>query len=54
MRRILWRSVGLALLLIVVGAIVLQRVLNWLAGSAEAWAEQSLGGFHALKRQEHV
>lgn len=48
MRSILWRSVGLALILIIVGAITLQRVLNWLAGSGGVWAEQSLGGFHAL------
>ncbi|MBY0381442.1 MAG: sulfate transporter family protein [Xanthobacteraceae bacterium] len=48
MRAILWKSVSLALILIVVGAILLQRLLNWLAGSGEAWAEQSVGGYHAL------
>lgn len=47
MRAILWKSIGLALILIVVGAIALQRVLNWLAGAGEAWAEQMAGGsFH--------
>ncbi|MBN9602642.1 MAG: sulfate transporter family protein [Afipia felis] len=49
MRAILWKSVGLALILIVVGAIALQRVLNWLAGAGAAWAEQALnGGYHSL------
>jgi CysZ protein len=48
MRSILWKSVGLALIVIAVGAIVLQRLLNWLAGAGEAWAEQSVGGFHTL------
>jgi uncharacterized protein involved in cysteine biosynthesis len=43
MRSILWRSVGLALVLIVVAAISLQRVLSWLAGSGEVWAETMVG-----------
>jgi CysZ protein len=43
MRSILWRSIGLALVLIVVLAIGLQRLLSWFAG----WAEAMLGpGFH--------
>ena len=47
MRSILWRSIGLALVLIVVLAIGLQRLLSWLAVSGEAWAEAMLGpGFH--------
>lgn len=47
MRSILWRSVGLALVLIVVLAISLQRLLSWFAGSGEVWAETMLGpGFH--------
>ncbi|RTL53896.1 MAG: sulfate transporter family protein [Bradyrhizobiaceae bacterium] len=47
MRAILWKSVILALLLIVVVAIGLQRLLNWFAGSGEIWAEQMLGpNFH--------
>jgi uncharacterized protein involved in cysteine biosynthesis len=43
MRSILWRSIGLALVLIVVLAIGLQRLLSWLATSGEAWAEAALG-----------
>jgi uncharacterized protein involved in cysteine biosynthesis len=47
MRAILWKSVGLALVLVVVAAIGLQRLLSWFAGSGEVWAEQMLGpGFH--------
>ncbi len=47
MRAILWKSAGLALLLIVVVAIGLQRLLNWFADSGEIWAEQALGpNFH--------
>jgi uncharacterized protein involved in cysteine biosynthesis len=49
MRSILWRSVGLALVLIVVAAISLQRVLSWLAGSGEVWAETMVGSdYHTL------
>jgi uncharacterized protein involved in cysteine biosynthesis len=49
MRSILWKSVGLALVLIVVIAIVLQRVLSWLAGSGELWAETMVGSdYHTL------
>ena len=47
MRSILWRSIGLALVLIVVLAIGLQRLLSWFAVSGEGWAEAMLGpGFH--------
>ncbi len=47
MRSILWRSVGLALVLITVLAIGLQRLLSWLATSGEGWAEAMLGpNFH--------
>jgi uncharacterized protein involved in cysteine biosynthesis len=47
MRAILWKSVGLALVLIIVVSIGLQRVLNWFATSGEVWAESTLGpGFH--------
>ncbi len=47
MRSILWRSVGLALVLIVVLAISLQRLLSWFATSGEGWAEAMLGpAFH--------
>ena len=43
MRSILWRSIGLALVLIAVLAIGLQRLLSWLATSGEVWAEPLLG-----------
>jgi CysZ protein len=43
MRSILWRSIGLALVLIVVLSIALQRLLSWLATSGEGWAEAMLG-----------
>ena len=43
MRSILWRSIGLALVLIVVVSIGLQRLLSWLATSGEVWAEALLG-----------
>jgi CysZ protein len=43
MRSILWRSIGMALVLIVVVAIGLQRLLSWLATSGEVWAEALLG-----------
>jgi CysZ protein len=47
MRSILWRSIALALVLIVVLAIGLQRLLSWFATSGEGWAEAMLGpGFH--------
>lgn len=47
MRAILWKSIGLALVLIVVLAIGLQRLLSWFAASGEVWAESLLGpGFH--------
>jgi CysZ protein len=47
LRRILWRAIGLALVLIAVVSILLQRVLSWLASSGETWAETTLGGYHA-------
>ena len=43
MRSILWRSIGLALVLIVGLAIGLQRLLSWFATSGEGWAEAMLG-----------
>ena len=39
MRSILWRSIGLALVVITVLAIGLQRLLSWFAESGEVWAE---------------
>jgi CysZ protein len=47
MRSILWRSIGLALVLIVVLAVGLQRLLSWFATSGEVWLEAMLGpSFH--------
>jgi CysZ protein len=47
MRSILWKSIGLALVLIVVLGIGMQRLLIWLSTSGEVWAEGALGpGFH--------
>ncbi|HLZ04536.1 MAG TPA: sulfate transporter family protein [Bradyrhizobium sp.] len=43
MRSILWRSIGLALVLIIVLAIGLQRLLSWFATYGEGWAEGMLG-----------
>lgn len=43
MRSILWKSVGLALALIVAVSIALQRLLSWLAVSGELWAEGFIG-----------
>ena len=42
MRTILWRSIGLALVLVAVLAIGLQRLLSWFAESGEVWAEAML------------
>ncbi len=47
MRSILWRSITLALVLITVLAIGLQRLLSWFTSYGENWAEAMLGsGFH--------
>src|SRR4051794_2958858 len=47
MRSILWRSIALALVLITVLAIGLQRLLSWFTSYGENWAETMLGsGFH--------
>lgn len=43
MRSILWRSIGLAVVLIVVLAIGLQRLLSWFATYGEVWLEGLLG-----------
>jgi uncharacterized protein involved in cysteine biosynthesis len=43
MRSILWKSVGLALVLIVAAAVALQRLLVWLAGSGALWTEGMVG-----------
>src|SRR6201988_3198307 len=47
MRSILWRSIGLALVLITVLAVGLQQLLSWFATHGEVWAETMLGpGWH--------
>jgi len=48
MRAILWRSIALALVLIVAVATALQRLLSWLAASGGAWAEGTLGASYPL------
>ncbi len=46
-RRVLWKSIGLALVLIVLIGIALNRVFSWLAASGAAWAEASTGAHTA-------
>jgi CysZ protein len=47
LRAILWRAIALALVLVAVLAIALQRWLSWFAGSGEVWLEAALGpSFH--------
>jgi uncharacterized protein involved in cysteine biosynthesis len=43
-RAVLLKSIGLALLLIVLIGIGLNRLFIWLAGTGEAWAESALNG----------
>jgi CysZ protein len=48
-RAVLWKSVGVALVLIVFIGLALQRLLAWLAGAGAHWAEVGLGsGAHTL------
>ena len=42
-RRVLLKSAGLALLLIVIMAVALHRVLTWLVEAAQGWAESAIG-----------
>jgi CysZ protein len=42
-RSVLWKSIGLALILIVVIGIGLHRVLVWLVTVGQNWAEQTIG-----------
>src|SRR5262245_39824015 len=42
-RNVLWKSIGLALILIVIVGFGLNRVLVWLAGVVQGWAEQTIG-----------
>ncbi|WP_371423443.1 sulfate transporter family protein [Tardiphaga sp.] len=49
MRSILWKSIGLALVLITVLAIGMQRLLNWAATSGGVWAESTIGSdYHTM------
>jgi len=49
MRSILWRSIGLALVLITVLAIGMQRALSWLATAGGIWAEGMVGSdYHSM------
>jgi CysZ protein len=43
-RRVLLKSIGLALLLIVLAGIGLNRVFSWMAESGATWAEATTGG----------
>jgi CysZ protein len=43
-RAVLLKSVGLALVLVVLLGVGLHRLLAWLAGAGEGWAESVLGG----------
>jgi len=42
-RRMLWKAAGLALLLVVIAGVALHRLLVWLAGLGEGWADAALG-----------
>jgi CysZ protein len=42
-RAVLWKSIGLATILIIVVGIGLNHLLVWLAGIAQGWTEQTLG-----------
>ena len=42
-RNVLWKSIGLAAILIIIVGIGLNRVLVWLAGVVQGWAEQTIG-----------
>ena len=46
-RRVLFKSIGLALLTIILVGIGLNRVFSWLAADGAAWAEASVGGHTA-------
>ncbi|MDB5548401.1 MAG: cysteine biosynthesis protein CysZ [Tardiphaga sp.] len=47
LRAILWKAIGLAVVLVAALAVGLQGLLTWFATSGEVWAEAMLGpGFH--------
>jgi uncharacterized protein involved in cysteine biosynthesis len=43
LRAVFWKSVGLAILLIVIAAVGVQRALVWLTDVGQIWAENTLG-----------
>ena len=43
LRAVLWKSIGLALALIVAVSIALDRAIVWLVGAGSAWSETALG-----------
>ena len=45
LRKILWKSIGLALILIVIVAVGIQRLFAWLLVWGEVRAQAALGGF---------
>jgi uncharacterized protein involved in cysteine biosynthesis len=49
MRSILWKSIGLALVMITVLAIGMQRLLSWAATAGGVWAESMVGSdYHSM------
>jgi uncharacterized protein involved in cysteine biosynthesis len=46
-RRVLFKSIGLALLMVILVGIGLNRVFSWMADSGAIWAEASVGGHTA-------
>jgi CysZ protein len=49
MRSILWKSIGLGLVLIIVLAIGMQRLLNWAATAGGVWTESMVGSdYHSV------
>jgi uncharacterized protein involved in cysteine biosynthesis len=49
MRSILWKSIGMALVFIIVLAIGMQRFLNWAATAGGIWAEGMVGSdYHSM------
>jgi len=47
-RRVLFKAIGFALLMVVLAGFGLHRLLSWMADSGAAWAEASAGGPHAV------
>lgn len=47
-RRVLFKAIGLALILVILTGIGLHRVFSWMAESGANWAETTTGGPHAV------